>query len=165
MNGMVCARVFNWGIFIYLNMVLAEEDEEFFEGNRSDQLAEGPGLDVKELARCFTDPIIVYPGWKGCLPAGIKEDIPIDRLRILCRKEDEGECTDLEAMAYLYTAILARGMDPHWVNIWINLVKLCAERKNIHLEITPYELSLQEKRMFVGLKRWIRRQQRERAGV
>jgi len=70
---------------------------------------------LEELVGIFYKPLVVYPGgWHDTLPEWIKNEIPIQRMAYQMLKykgkEKEGRATNVEALAYLYTASLSGPM-------------------------------------------------------
>jgi hypothetical protein len=93
--------------------------------------------------------------WEETLPDWIKEEVILERL-IQVMKGEEGEATDAEVVAYLYTASLARPISTEMVNIYSHLVaKLMKARGRDTSGIDHPTLSPDEERELKDLRRGI----------
>lgn len=126
---------------------------------------------IDEMVGALTDPLIVYKSpWMDDLPKWIGEQLPMARLVHLmkCTKgmAKWDECTDLEAMAYIYPRTLESPMTSDWVEIYchlgyevmygqgLGLIK----RENFPEDMKPTrDLTNYQKMQLRDLKRWIHR--------
>ena len=111
---------------------------------------------LEELVGIFYKPLVVYPGgWHDTLPEWIKNEIPIQRMAYQMLKykgkEKEGRATNVEALAYLYTASLSGPMPDEYSEIYMYLTRKSLEwqgKKEIpeflqeYEKLDDYEMSL-----------------------
>ncbi len=72
---------------------------------------------IEDLARVFTDPIIVWPSsWNETLPETLKNEVTMQRLLQLLTKE-EGLATYAEVTTYMYALTLDHPIDHDWSEI------------------------------------------------
>jgi len=102
----------------------------------------------------LTDPIVVWPGgWEDTLPQTLKGDIQLQRL-VQMMKGEEGEATDAEVCAYLYTVSMCQPIGSEWVRIYqyvLTRYKSDAVPADIRLETLGHD----EERMLSELRQWI----------
>ncbi len=82
----------------------------------------GPDKWIEDITGALFDPIIVMPGgWGDTLPENIRKEIPLHRLiaNMEALKTGKMTATDVEAMAYLYTASLVAPMLHDWTQIYL----------------------------------------------
>jgi hypothetical protein len=116
---------------------------------------------IERIVGCLSDPIIVYPGWEDSLPSKLKAEIPLERIIRVYKKENDEQCGDLEAIAYLYTASLSVNLSDHWGNIYVNLAKQYVKKIGFQLDnVGTQDLVNEEYEMLSELKTWIRSQQK-----
>ena len=102
---------------------------------------------LEELVSIFFKPLVVYPsGWHDILPEWIKNEIPIQRMVYQMLKYKgkvkENRATDVEALAYLYTASLAQPMPDEYSEIYLYLTRKSLEwqgKKEIPEFLQEYE--------------------------
>lgn len=91
--------------------------------------------------------MVVYPGgWHDTLPEWIKNEIHLQRLAQLMLKykgkEKENRATDVEALAYLYTASLSQPLPDEYSEIYFYLTRKSIEwqgKKEIPDFLQEYE--------------------------
>jgi len=122
---------------------------------------------VEAMVEVFTAPLIVYPsGWADTLPDWIKPEVTLQRLARLM-KGDDGLATDVEALAYMYPRALEAPLDHDWTQIYLYLgtkvmgSRLTSKEVGIPTDIKVEQLSPDQERELIGLKRWIRERQRK----
>lgn len=122
---------------------------------------------VEAMVEVFTAPVIVYPSsWADTLPDWIKPEVTLQRLARLM-KGDDGLATDVEALAYMYPRALEAPLDHDWTQIYLYLgtkvmgSRLTSKGVGIPTDIKVEQLSPDQERELIGLKRWIRERQRK----
>ncbi len=112
--------------------------------------------DVLKTLRILERPVVLYPGWYE-IPEPIKKEIYLQRAeQALLQKE--GEATDAEALAYLYSASLAVPLRSEYVRIYLYL--FCRTMRRQGIEPPPdlcevESLSEDEERLLRKLKQWL----------
>ena len=112
---------------------------------------------IEDMANAFTKPLIVFPGgWGSTIPKWIKDRISNDRL-IQIIKEEEGRATEIEAVAYLYTASLVHSLGHDWTEIYLWLCTKCSKesRREVPNVIAHNNLNEDQKRQLDDLLRWL----------
>ena len=115
---------------------------------------------LMETVCALTDPIIVFPaqGWEDTLPEPLKKRLPLDRLAhvmlAMDGKEPWDECTDVEALLYLYPRTMLSPLSEQWVRIYLYLGTR-AMGEQIPADIRQGELSKYDMSELRKLKRWI----------
>lgn len=115
---------------------------------------------ILETVCALTDPIIVFPaqGWEDDLPEPLRKRLPIDRLAHVMMaidgKEPWDECTDVEALLYMYPRTMLSSLSEQWVRIYLYL-GTTAMGEAIPADIRQGELSKYDMGELRKLKRWI----------
>ncbi len=115
---------------------------------------------ILETVCALTDPIIVFPaqGWEDTLPEPLKKRLPLDRLAHVMLavngKEPWDECTDVEALLYIYPRTMLSPLSEQWVRIYLYLGTR-AMGEQIPADIRQGELSKYDMGELRKLKRWI----------
>lgn len=92
-------------------------------------------------------------GWEETLPDWVKQEVTLERL-IQVMKGEEGEATDAEVIAYLYTANLARPIGHEMTNVYCHLVSKLMKAKGKDVsEIDHPTLGPDEERELKDLRR------------
>lgn len=90
---------------------------------------------IRLSAEALAGPLVVYPGgWYDSLPKWILYEVQLQRLLQLMRGE-EGEATDVECVAYLYTASFVVPFDHDWTEIYVHLVKKVMSGRGKNVDI------------------------------
>ena len=109
-----------------------------------------------ETSPKLTRPIVLHPQWME-IPEILKKEI--ERQRALqVQNNEEGEATDAEALAYLYSASLAAPLRSEYVRIYLYLFRRTMRRLGIEPppDLCDVEsLSEDEERELKELKRWL----------
>ena len=115
---------------------------------------------ILETLCALTDPIIVFPaqGWEDTLPEPLKKRLPIDRLAhvmlAINGKESWDECTDVEALLYMYPRTMLSPLSEQWFRIYMYLgTRVMGEQ--IPEDIRQEKLSDYDMSELRHLKRWI----------
>jgi len=115
---------------------------------------------LMETVCALTDPIIVFPaqGWEDDLPEPLRKRLPIDRLAHVMMaidgKEPWDECTDIEALLYMYPRTMLSSLSEQWVRIYMYLGTR-AMGEAIPDDIREEKLSDYDMSELRKLKRWI----------
>lgn len=115
---------------------------------------------IEDLVGTITDPLIVMPGgWGESLPKWIKDELVLERMKEQYRTIGGGEATatDLEAMAYLFTASLTFPLSRDWAEIYMAVFRKEMRRHGTEVpgDFPDPQLSDYQKGMLNHLKRWI----------
>jgi hypothetical protein len=112
---------------------------------------------VAEIVHALTGPIIVYSEeWGSTLPDWIKRDMALERMLKLMKDKEPGMATDLEAVAYLYSASFLAPMQRDWTDIYLYAAskELKKRGKEIPAE-APKKLNPDAEREYKTFKRWL----------
>lgn len=116
---------------------------------------------IDDLVGALCDPLIVFPagGWEDDIKAfPLYKELAQHRLihLMLCQqgKADINECSDLEAMLYMYPRTMQAPLGEQWTRIYLYLGTQVM--KEMPEDIKQKELSQYDMRELRHLKRWIR---------
>lgn len=108
--------------------------------------------------------VVADLGWAETIPDWVRKALPVARMGqiMLVRrgKAPSDQATDLEAMAFLYTASLLAPFTHDWTEIYLWLSKKCmAEwgRKGGEAIQAPASINQDQQEELAGLKRWLHR--------
>jgi hypothetical protein len=128
---------------------------------------------IGDLVHAIAGPVIVFPntGWEDTIPKWVFNEIQLRRLTQSMREhnnavpdEEKNRALDIECLAYIYPATLAAPMDHDWAQIYCWLVKKCMMERmcggkqmkaDEFKDIAPGQLSIDERREYDGLRRWL----------
>jgi len=129
---------------------------------------------IEDMVGALTDPLIIWPGpWGADLPAWIREQLSIARLLHLmkCSKglAKWDECTELEALAYMYPRTFEEPMTHDWAEIYVYLGYQViyvqqlglVKRENYAEDMKKDKLSRDQERDLRDLRRFIQRKKVE----
>ena len=112
---------------------------------------------VAEVTHALTGPIIVYSEeWGSTLPDWIKRDMALERLLKLMKDKEPGMATDLEAVAYLYSASFIAPMQHEFTDIYLWATGRELKKRGMAVpEGTPTKLGPDAEREYKTFKRWL----------
>lgn len=124
---------------------------------------------IDDMVGALTDGLVIHPSpWSADLPPWCREQLPFARLIHLmkCQKglAKWDECTDLEAMIYMFPATLESPLSHDWAEIYVHLgyqvmhVQGLGGVKEFTKDMKPErDLTSDQVRELRGLKCWIQR--------
>lgn len=125
----------------------------------------GTEKDLADMLGLLTAPLIVYPSpWQADIPEWMKGEITLQRLIQLKSGETE-LASDVEALAYLFPAVMEAPVDHEWAKIYLYLGtqvmenRLSKDHVTMPGDVREENLSDYEMSQLKRLKRWIRERQ------
>jgi len=115
---------------------------------------------AEEMARVFTDPIVLFHQDGDLIPQWLKEKITIDRCCRYLKNDKNISATDSEVCAYLMTASFAMPLDHDYAQIYLYVAnKTYKGRGELPSDIIVNYLTSDQERYLDRLSHWIREQQ------